>query len=291
MDINALKTFIQVAESGSFSKAAIDLHITQPAVSKRIAMLESQFGQRLIDRIGRKIALTQAGKTLLPHARTTIIQFEDTRRSLDNLSGEVTGTFNLGISHHLGLHRLPPILKAFARQYPNVTLDIHFLDSEVAYEGVLHGSIELGLITLTQDVSDKVNALPVWNDPLKFVVSADHPLATKPAINLLDVSRHNAILPQIETFTGALVKKLFDERSLPLNASSSTNYLETIKKMVSIGLGWSVLPETLVDNQLVELKIEGVYLERQLGAIHHTERTLSNAANALLVKLKQLKTE
>jgi DNA-binding transcriptional LysR family regulator len=101
------------------------------------------------------------------------------------------------------------------------------------------------------------------------------------------LSQHGAILPELNTFTGTITKRLFNEQKLPLNTTMTTNYLETIRMMVSLGLGWSVLPLTLMNEQLCELKVGNIRLERQLGAIHHTERTLSNAALAMLALLKQ----
>ncbi|EGG99925.1 hypothetical protein imdm_435 [gamma proteobacterium IMCC2047] len=286
MDISSLNAFIQVAETGSFSAAANQLHITQPAVSKRISALESQLNTRLIDRIGRKVALTPAGATLLPRARSIISDLEDAKRSLDNLSGDVTGRLNLAISHHLGLHRLPPILREFSQRYPNVTLDIQFLDSEVAYEAVAQGKIELAVITLTEQVSDNIHAKTIWKDPLAFVASTSHPLAQKNRLTLKMLSEHDAILPELNTFTGTITKRLFNDKKLPLNVGMTTNYLETIGMMVSLGLGWSVLPITLLNEQLCELKVGNIQLERELGAIHHTERTLSNAAKAMLSLLE-----
>lgn len=287
MDINNLNAFIQVAETGSFSEAANLLHITQPAVSKRISALEKQLDTRLIDRIGRKVELTPAGATLLPRARSIIRDLEDARRSLDNLSGDVTGRLNLAISHHLGLHRLPPILREFSQRYPDATLDIQFLDSEVAYEAVAQGKIELAVITLTEQISEKIHAKTIWKDPLAFVAATTHPLAKETKVTLKTLSEHDAILPELNTFTGTITKRLFNEQKLLLNVGMTTNYLETIGMMVSLGLGWSVLPITLLNEQLCEIKVGNIKLERQLGAIHHTERTLSNAARAMLKLLEK----
>lgn len=287
MDISNLNAFIKVAETGSFSDAANLLHITQPAVSKRISALETQLGTRLIDRIGRKVELTPAGATLLPRARSIISDLEDARRSLDNLSGDVTGRLNLAISHHLGLHRLPPILREFSQRYPDVTLDIQFLDSEVAYEAVTQGKIELAVITLTEQVSQKIHAKTIWKDPLAVVAATTHPLSQEAKVTVETLSKHGAILPELNTFTGTITKRLFNEQKLPLNVTMTTNYLETIGMMVSLGLGWSVLPITLLNEQLCELKVGNIKLERKLGAIHHTERTLSNAAKAMLELLEK----
>ncbi len=282
MDLATLNAFIAIAELGSFSEAAIRLHLTQPAVSKRIASLEQQLRVRLFDRLGREVSLTEAGRALLPRAYQILNVLEDTRRALTNLNGEITGRLTLATSHHIGLHRLPPLLRAFTRAHPQVALDIQFLDSEVAYDEVFHGRAELAVITLAPDTRDPVRAVPVWNDPLDFVTAPEHPLAQGTGVTLADVALHPAVFPGGNTFTHHIVHRLFEAEDLTPNIAMSTNYLETIKMMVSIGLAWSVLPRTMLDEQVSRLPLPGIQLSRQLGYIVHTERTLSNAARAFM---------
>jgi len=285
MDLANLNAFIAIAETGSFSLAGERLHLTQPAVSKRLAALESQLGVRLFDRLGREIGLTEAGRALLPRAYRILSVLDDTRRALTNLNGDVSGRLCLATSHHIGLHRLPPLLRTFTRKHPAVTLDIRFLDSEVAYEDVLHGRAELAVITLAPQTAPPVQASCVWNDPLDFVVAPEHPLAQMSEVTLADIAGYPAVFPGGNTFTHHIVQQLFEREGLKPNISMSTNYLETIKMMVSIGIAWSVLPRTMLDEQVVRLSVPGIYLERQLGYITHTERTLSNAARAFMALL------
>jgi DNA-binding transcriptional LysR family regulator len=286
MDLANLNAFIAIAETGSFSLAGERLHLTQPAVSKRIAGLEQQLKVRLFDRLGREIGLTEAGRALLPRAYQILGMLDDTRRALTNLNGEISGRLTLATSHHIGLHRLPPLLRAFTRNYPQVALDIQFLDSEVAYEEVLHGRAELAVITLAPDTREPVQAVPVWDDPLDFVAAPEHPLARSGAVSLAEVARHPAVFPGGNTFTHHIVRRLFEREGLTPNIGMSTNYLETIKMMVSIGIAWSVLPRTMIDNQVVRLPLPGIQLSRQLGYILHGERTLSNAARAFMQMLE-----
>ena len=282
MDLATLNAFIAIAELGSFSEAAERLHLTQPAVSKRIASLEQQLNVRLFDRLGREVSLTEAGRALLPRAYQILNVLDDTRRALTNLNGEISGRLTLATSHHIGLHRLPPLLRAFTRTHPQVALDIQFLDSEVAYEEVLHGRAELAVITLAPETREPVHAVAVWDDPLDFVAAPEHPLARSQVISLADVAHHPAVFPGGNTFTHHIVRRLFEAQGLTPNIAMSTNYLETIKMMVSIGLAWSVLPRTMLDDQVARLPLPGIQLTRQLGYISHTERTLSNAARAFM---------
>ncbi|MDR5891952.1 LysR family transcriptional regulator [Halomonas mongoliensis] len=286
MDTQSLQAFLAVAESGSFSRAAEQLHLTQPAVSKRIAALEAQIGARLFDRIGRAIGLTEAGRVLLPRARQILVMVDDSRRALGNLSHDVAGSLTLATSHHIGLHRLPPLLKAYTRAHPGVRLDLHFLDSEEAYQGVLDGELEIAVVTLAPHPDPQLEVVPIWVDRLCFVCAPDHPLAALPRPSLQALCAHDAVLPGPLTFTRGLIEARFAAAGLRLPVALSTNYLETLKMMTAIGLGWSLLPERLVAGELHELTIDHPPIHRPLGYLVHRSRTLSNAARAMLAALE-----
>lgn len=288
MDTNTLQAFLAVAESSSFSKAADHLYLTQSAISKRIALLEEQLSSKLFDRIGRTVSLTEAGEALLPRAKDILLQLDDAKRAIGNLAGgEITGGLSLAASHHISLHRLPPLLKQFSEECPKVELDLQFAESEVAYEGVLKGDLELALITLSPEPDPNIHSEIIWDDLLMYVVSNDHPLANKSKIELEELTQYNAILPGSNTFTRSLVEKLFLHHQLELNVTISTNYLDTIRMMVSIGLGWSLLPQRLVNDDLTVLNvIDSEPVHRNLGIIYHRNRTLSNTANHLVQILK-----
>ncbi|MBT2774675.1 LysR family transcriptional regulator [Halomonas sp. ISL-60] len=289
MDTQSLQAFLAVADTQSFSRAAEQLHLTQPAVSKRIATLESQVGTRLFDRIGRRIALTEAGSVLLPQARRILLTVEDSRRALANLSGQVGGKLTLATSHHIGLHRLPPLLKQYTQRHPEVTLDLHFLDSEQAYQGVLDGTLEMAVVTLAPHPHEQLQVVELWRDRLCFACAIDHPLNHQPPqseLSLIDLCEYNCVMPGAKTFTGSLIAQRFSEAGLQLPVSMATNYLETLKMMCSVGLGWSLLPEKMIDSELVELSVDTPPIYRPLGYLVHTNRTLSNAARRMIEELE-----
>ena len=286
MDIPELKAFTTVAETGSFSLAAERLFLSQPAVSKRVASLETALETRLFDRIGRSVSLTESGRALLPRAQRILVELEDSARVIANLRGEIHGTLRFGTSHHIGLHRLPPALKQFTRRYPKVRLDIRFMDSEAACHAVEQGELELGIVTLPPRPSGSLTTRTIWPDPLGIVVSPEHPLARSEAVRLSDLAQHPAILPAPNTYTRQIAEQAFRELGLTLDVALSTNYLETIKMLVSVGVGWSLLPLTMLDAQLRELAVPEIALQRALGIVYHRERTLSNAASALIALLR-----
>jgi len=279
MDIASLHAFVTVAECGSFSRASEKLFLTQPAVSKRIASLESELDSPLFDRISRHISLTEAGRALLPRAQRILLEVEDSRRAISDLSGEVGGRLSIGTSHHIGLHRLPPVLRAYTSRYPQVDLDLHFMASEEACKAIRQGELELGMITLPLALPTDLNTRQVWDDPLAIVVSPDHPLASKKSVRLAQLLAHPAILPDVGTYTREMVMQAIDQ---PIHVRMSTNNLETIKMLVSIGLGWSVLPKNMLDAELKILRLAKLTISRKLGLVWHPGRTLSNAAQRMM---------
>ena len=279
LDPQGLQAFIAVAETQSFSAAAEKLHITQPAVSKRIALLESQLDCKLFDRIRRKVFLTEAGNTLVPRARNILLELNATQQAIRDLDKHVTGKLAIAFSHHIGLHRLPPFLQQFTQQYPQVELDIAFIDSEHAYAEINEGRREIAVVTLSPEQSPHIASTKLWRDPLVFVCSPNHPMHLRDNVSLQELSGYDSILPGPSTYTGKIIAELFAQQNLPTPTGMTTNYLETIRMMVSIGLGWSVLPKTMIAD-LEQIHVPDTYIERQLGIIEYKDRERSNACRA-----------
>jgi DNA-binding transcriptional LysR family regulator len=286
IDIAELLTFIKVAETGSFSEAGSQLFVTQPAISKRIAALESNLGIKLFDRIGRQVQLTEAGIRLLPKARKMSEDLQDIKRSMSLQMQGVSGELRISTSHHVGLRRLPKSLKSFQEDFPSAQLEIEFTQSEDAYQDVLKGRAELGVITLSNKENPLIESVPIWSDPLTCVVSKDHPLAALKNLNLSELAKHTCVLPNKNTFTRQIAEQVFGKQGLKPQVRMNTNNLETLAMLVSIGWGWSLLPSTLVDEKLVVLNLPDLNVERKLGVIHHKQKTLSRAAIAFIELLK-----
>ncbi len=281
MRFEDLEAFLSVSETASFSAAAEQLHLTQPAMTRRIQQLEHRLNTRLFDRVGRRVHLTHAGETLLPRARELLSGLADAQRAISNLNAQIDGTLKLATSHHIGLHRLAPGLKHYARRYPDVALDIRFEDSEAAHDLIRRGDSELAVVTLNPAGDDDLDAIELWKDTLCFVCSHDHPLAHRGELGLAELAAHPVILPGLGTYTGRIVAQLFESSSIELSATLSTNYLETISMLVSTGLGWSVLPQSMTKD-LTVLQTQAPEIARTLGCITNPSRTLSSAASAFI---------
>jgi DNA-binding transcriptional LysR family regulator len=289
MQINQINAFLAVAELESFSLAAERLHITQPAVSKRIRQLEISVGTALFDRISKRSILTPDGKAFRPHAERILQELKSYRFSLSRQQDSPSGSLSFATSHHIGLHRLPGTLRDFKIRYPQVDLDLHFMDSEDACVAIANNELELAIVTLPEIADEKLECEPVWIDQLVVVTATDHPLAGQQDIDPVDLLAHAAILPSIGTFTRKIINSLFVTDKDNLKIILETNYLETIKVMVSANLGWSILPRSMVDASLSGHRLRGLDVQRPLGIVTRKKRTLSLSSSAMIKLLRQRK--
>ena len=281
MNLAAFEAFVKVMETGSISMAADQLFITQPAVTKRIHSLEDYFGVKLFESAGRGVQATHAAHSLLPKVKNWLNELGDIHHTLSHDQTQIKGKLKVGTSHHIGLHHLPEHLKAYVQQYHDVTLDVHFVDSEQAHEKVLAGDLELAFLTLPPTLDDRLSYVPLWNDPLVFVAAAFHPLAAKANLSLEDLIQYPSLLPASHTYTSQITLAEFEKKGLKPKITMSNNPLESIRMLASIGLGWSVLPQTMVSKDLVTLDLD-LEMKRQLGMVWHPARTQSKAAKALV---------
>ncbi len=136
-------------------------------------------------------------------------------------------------------------------------------------------------------MGSRIAADVIWRDQLRFVAARGHPLATAERLSLMDLTPYQAIMPDMNTYTTRLIRTLFDQQQQALDITMVTNHLDTIKMMVAIGLGWGVLPETMIDGELRVLPVQHPPLTRPLGCIYHRQRSLNNAARAFLELLKR----
>lgn len=299
MDIDALLAFVTTIKEQSFSKAALKLNVTQPAISKRIQNLESQLSVKLIERFQREIILTEAGEVLLPHALNVLHEIDNAKLAIENIHSSISGQLRIVASHHIGLHRLPLILKNFSKRYPEVDLKLNFLDSESASPLLKDNQADIAFITIPSDMNDDYKSHLMWNDPMSFICGKGHPLSQLEVIHPSDLSKHNAILPSITTLTYRVVETIFKQNNVKLKASIPTNYLETMKMMASVDMGWSVLPNTMIDEELLVLPLSEKFkqglegqapkhpISRQLGAISYRKKNISSAAKAFIEEAKK----
>jgi DNA-binding transcriptional LysR family regulator len=290
MQISQINAFLAIAELQSFSLAAERLHITQPAVSKRIRQLEESLKTALFDRIGKKSILTPSGLSLLPRAERILLELDAYKSELALEQNKPSGRLSLATSHHVGLHRLPQVLRDFKIEYPEVDLDLHFMDSEDACTAIANNELELAIVTLPEYPDDRLNLEPIWIDDLQIVLAADHPLAREDVISSDQLLDYAAILPSNGTFTRKIINNYFATSKGSMKIILETNYLETIKVMVSANLGWSMLPVSMLDQSVIGKSLSGLKIRRFLGIATRQNRTLSISSRAMIEMLIKAKT-
>jgi DNA-binding transcriptional LysR family regulator len=287
MEIDALSALVCVVKEKSFSKAAVKMNLTQPAISKRIQNLENQLNVKLLERLQREIILTEAGQILYPHALNVLHEIDNAKYAISNMNNVIEGTLRIVASHHIGLHRLPLVLKEFSKRYADVDLKLTFLDSESAYPLLTENQADIAFITIPDNLKSEFHCHLAWEDPMSFICGKNHPLSSLKVIEPTDLSQHNAILPSKSTLTYRVVEAIFKLNNLKLNASIPTNYLETMKMMAGVDMGWSVLPDTMIDSDLCVLTLKpgrngNFRLERTLGAVSYKKKNISNSAQAFI---------
>lgn len=161
------------------------------------------------------------------------------------------------------------------------------MDSEDACLGIANNELELAVVTLPEATDDRLECEPVWVDQMVVVMATDHKLANSEEIDALALLDHPAILPSIGTFTRKIIDGLFTDTRDRLNIALETNYLETIKVMVSANLGWSILPSSMADSSLVGRRLRGLDVQRPLGIVTRRHRTLSLSSKAMIELLRE----
>jgi DNA-binding transcriptional LysR family regulator len=291
MDIYQLSYFRKVAEMNSVSRAAEELLITQPAVSKQIKALEEELGQKLFDRLGKKVYLTKTGEVLYSYAMRILRIADEARAAVRDMSEECAGELVIGTSDHISIHRLPDVLKSYRIAYPNVDLKLRCHRSETILEMVNKNLVDLGVITLPRAPGNLISKA-IWADPMSLVFPKGHPLESLKGIRLKDTVKYGMILPETGTTTRKAIDLDFSKKKLTPNVTMEVAYIETIKGLVKAGIGISILPDKAVEQEvksgiLVRSKLQDATFSRNLGVVYLKDKFLSRPAQEFLKFLER----
>ncbi|HMK60251.1 MAG TPA: LysR family transcriptional regulator [Dissulfurispiraceae bacterium] len=291
MNFYQLVYFKKVAETASISRAAEELLLTQPAVSKQIKALEIELGERLFDRLGKRLFLTRSGEILYARAEKILQSVDEARSAVKDMSAECAGELIIGTSDHISIHRLPGILKAFITSFPKVDLKLRCHRSETVLEMVSRNMVDLGVITLPKAQSHIVSK-SIWTDPMSLVCQKHHPLGSLKTLRLKDTVRYGMILPDATTETRQMIEAAYRNKKLTINVTMEVAYIETIKSLVKSGLGISILPDKAIEDEvkngsLLKSKLADTAFTRSLGTVYLKDKYLSRPAREFLALLEQ----
>jgi DNA-binding transcriptional LysR family regulator len=291
MDFYQLTYFKKVAETRSMSRASGELFLTQPAVSKQIKALEDELGEKLFDRIGKKVSLTRAGEVLYSYTEKILRSVQEAKTAVKDMSSECSGELVVGTSDHISLHRLPDILKRYTSAFPKVDLRLRCHRSETILDMVNKNLVDLGVITLPK-TAFRLISKTVWKDPMSLVFPKGHALQSLKVIRLKDIAKYGMILPEVGTTTRNTIEAAFSGKRLAPNVAMEVAYIETIKGLVKAGLGVSILPDKAVEQEilngiLVKSKIQDASFSRNLGVVYLKDKFLSRPAVEFLRFLEE----
>jgi DNA-binding transcriptional LysR family regulator len=295
MQLESLKMFVDVVETGSFSRAAQLNHVTQSAVSQQIRALETRYEQRLLSRSARQVTPTPAGERLFRGCKEILVRFGEVEQEIREQAQEVSGSANVSTIYSVGLHELSNIQRELLRVHPKVNLRLNYRRSDQVYDDVILGAADLGLVAYPQ-LRAGVDIVPFREDKLAAILPSGHALASKSKVTLAAIAALPFIAFDREAPSRKGIDKLFRDKGFEVEPTMEMDNVETIKRAVELNLGVSVLPMPTVQAELqagtlvAKTFVEGTYT-RPIGILVRKGKYLSRASQAVLNTFTKLANE
>lgn len=290
MELHSLKVFLTVANERSFSRAAEKLLRTQPAISLTIQRLETELGEKLIDRSAKDLLLTDAGKTVLEYAKRFDSLQGELENSLAELRDKSSGRLMVGANESSTLYLLDHI-ERYRLKYPRVKVQIRrSLSSRIPAE-LLDGELELGILSYDPE-DERLVSQVIYTDHLAFIVSPEHPLAERADVSITELGEENFIAHNVVSPYRAVVLREFQRHRVPLRMDLEMPTIEAIRKMVQRNEGVAFLPHMCVADEIRqgvvrEVKVREMTVDRKIRLVYPARRALSHAAQAFLEILQE----
>jgi DNA-binding transcriptional LysR family regulator len=275
-----------LARTGSFTQTARELHLTQSGISHSMKALEHEAGCRLLDRLGKKVVLTQAGEQLLQHAEKILAEMASARDSLSALGKWGKGRLRLGASTTACQHLIPPVLREFKESFPDHVITLEPGDTPELVSALLKHRIDLAL-TLEVEGEAQLEFHPLFADELHFIVAAAYPWARAGRVERAEIPRQNYILYSKRSVTFRLIEDYFRREQMILNTIFEVGSMEATKELVKLGLGISILApwvakKEIEEGSLVALPLGRKKLSRNWGIIHWRGKRLNLAEETFI---------
>jgi DNA-binding transcriptional LysR family regulator len=285
MDFDQLTTFVEVAKLASFSRAGQKLFRSQPAVSAQIRQLEQEYGEKLLDRVGKSVRLTQAGEVLIEYAGRMLAMRAESLGAVADHAKTPRGILSIGANEATCLYVLPSVFAEYHRLYPLVRISIYRNFSHKVLQKVEDSSISLGVVTLPVK-SPGLRVDPIFRDRVMLMVSPRNPLARLKTARISDIAGQPLIFPKTG-FTRQLLDKHFRPYRSRLRISMELPSISMIKRFVAADLGVSLISASFARDDVraghVKLiPLEGVELWRELGLVYRRDRSLPRATTAFI---------
>jgi len=285
LDSRQVRSFCALARTGSFTQAARELHLTQSGISHSMKALEGDIGCRLLDRLGKKVVLTQAGEQLLLHAKKILQEMETARETLGRLGKWGRGRLRLGASTTACQHIIPPVLREFKESFPEHAITIEPGDTPELLTSLLNQRIDLALSLASNE--PQLEFHPLFTDELHFIVAALHPWAKAGRVERPEIPRQNYILYNKHSITFRLIEDYFRHEQMVLNTVIELGSMEATKELVKLGIGVSILApwiaqKEIEEGSLVALPLGRRKLQRRWGILHWRGKRLNLAEETFI---------
>ncbi len=290
LNLHRLRVFHAVARRESYSRAAEDLHISQPAVSKHVLDLEEELGIKLFHRLGRRIVLTEAGRLMTEYAERIFVLADEARRALEELQGLERGRLHLGASSTPGNYLLPWALAAFRNRYPRLETSLDIMASHDVVDRVVRQELDLGFVGAT--FAADLHVQPYLEDELVLILRPGHPLASVRTIPREALEKETFILRDIASGTRTVADAEIKARGITIRRMLELRSVEAVKQAVAEGLGISFISRYAVALE-VRHKVLAVAADprlrfrRPLVMISRKDTRLSAAALAFAASLRK----
>ena len=287
MDLTTLKIIVSLAERGSLTAAAEELHLTQPALSIRLRKLQAELGVRLFEVRGRRARLTRAGEVVLAYARRFAnLQSELTREMVD-LAGLAKGSVAIGTIDAASIYVLPHVFSRFRELYPAIDITLEIASTVPLLGELRAGRLDLVIGTLPVDRGDGLDVRPIYREKLLVIAPPAHRLARARTVEVSALAGEPFISFHEVSVTRRMIERVLGRCGISPRVTIATDSPEAMKKLVAAGLGLAVLPEPIVRDDvergtLAALRVKGLAFERTLGLITPAGRYLPSTARAFL---------
>jgi DNA-binding transcriptional LysR family regulator len=291
MELTQLEFFLMVVEQGSFSKAAVRVYRTQPAVSIAIRRLEEEIGAQLFDRSQKTPTLTDAGELVFDYAQRILALRDQARDVVAELRSLKRGRVRIGANESTSLYLLPHLILEYRERHPNVKVEIYRHVSERLPREVLDRNVDFALLAF-EPVDSDLESFPILQDELVLIMNPDHPLAKRESVKIKELGTESFLAHNVKTASRHKVIEAFTQHHTPLNVTLELATVETIKRFVQLKIGLAFVPhmcvrEELERGTLTTVPVQGLTYFRTLSVIHRRQMTFSHAAAAFLEVLRQ----
>jgi LysR family transcriptional regulator, low CO2-responsive transcriptional regulator len=283
LTLRQLKVFEAVARHLNYTRAAEELHLTQPAVSMQVKQLEESLGVALFEQLGKRVHLTEAGTEVLGYARSVTQQLDELEGVLSRMKGLGGGRLRISVATTAN-YFIPTLLGSFSRRYPDVTVSLDVTNRETLLRQLAENTVDLVVMGQPPTEAD-VKAQVFMDNPLVVVAPLDHPLAKKKSIPLARLQEETFLVREPGSGTRISMERFFNERGMKLKTGMEVGSNEAIKQSVQAGLGLGLLSRATIEQELalkrlVVLNVADFPIMRHWYVVHRQGKRLSPVAQA-----------